>query len=116
MQEIKIGEWIIQDSFVIDGKVYSNVGSLGAKYNELISDLTDLANKYNANLKAWVAEENECNAHAAQQVAQYNALAGQYNSLLRVANTPAYYPTYAPTQPQRLTCNTVFNTTNCYWQ
>ena len=90
--------------------------SLGNKYNELISDLNDLGNKYNANLTSWVAEERECNAQEARQVANYNNLVTQYNSLLRVANTSAYYPVYAPTQPQRIYCSTTFGQTSCYWQ
>jgi hypothetical protein len=108
-----------QDSFTIEGKVYSDLRSLAEKYNELNSDYNDLANKCNANLKSWAAEESECNAQAAQQVADYNALVGQYNSLLRtgkapVVNTPFDYRVYTPPPSRGITCTTVFNTTTCY--
>lgn len=106
----------LQGSFTIDGTVYTDMKSLAGKYNQLNDDFNDLINKYNANLKTWAAEEQECNAQEARQVLGYNDLVTKYNSLLRIANTPAYYPVYTPTQPQRIYCNTVYNATSCYWQ
>jgi hypothetical protein len=98
-----------QGSFTIDGTVYTDVKSLAGKYNQLYDD-------FKASLNVWAAEEQECNAQEARLVANYNNLVTGYNSLLRVANAPAYYPVYTPTQPQRIYCHTAFNNTSCYWQ
>ena len=105
-----------QGSFTIDGKVYTDMKSLAEKYNQLNDDFNGVVNKYNANLKSWVVEEQECNAQEARLVADYNNLVTGYNSLLRVANAPVSYPVYTPTQPQRIYCHTAFNNTSCYWQ
>ncbi len=105
-----------QDSVTIDGRVYTDMDSLGNKYNELIADYNNLAKNGNANLDSWAAGAKECNAQEARQVAAYNNLVTKYNSLLHLANTPAYYPVYTPTQPQRIYCTTIYNTTSCYWQ
>jgi hypothetical protein len=105
-----------QGSFTIDGTVYTDMKSLAGKYNQLYDDFNDVVNKYNANLKSWVVEEQECNAQEARLVADYNNLVTGYNSLLRVANAPASYPVYTPTQPQRIYCHTAFSNTSCYWQ
>jgi hypothetical protein len=105
-----------QGFFMLEGNVYTDVKSLGGKYNHLTDDFNDLQNKYKASLNVWVVEEQECNAQEARLVADYNNLVTGYNSLLRMANTPARYPVYTPTQPQRIYCHTAFNNTSCYWQ